>query len=63
MATVLRRIGIAFGSFVIAWLGVSLIAGIVLGRASAGSGLVVAAAIAFGGFVYVDIIRREQRAP
>ena len=58
MLTIARRVGIAFGSFVIAWLAVSLVAGWVFG--SANFLVWVIAAVVVGG-VYLDILRRERR--
>jgi hypothetical protein len=55
---VARRVGIVFGSFVIAWLGVSLVAGWLFGS---GNILVwvVAAVVAAG--VYLETLRRDRR--
>ena len=62
MLRVLRRIGIAIGSLVIAYLAVSLVAGVLLGQwAQANSTFVAVVAVILGGFVYVDIMRRERR--
>ena len=58
MAKVARRVGIAFGSFVIAWLAVSLVAGWLFGS---GNILVWMIAAIVGAGVYLDILRREQR--
>ena len=62
MVHVLRRIGIALGSLVAAWLAVSLVAGIVLGTAASGNALVGLVTLVLGGLVYQDIIGREQRS-
>ncbi len=59
MFTIARRIGIAFGSFVIAWLAVSLVAGWIFGS---GNILVWVIAVVVGAGVYLDILRRERRA-
>ena len=62
MLRVLRRIGIAIGSLVIAYLAVSLVAGVLLGQwAQANSTFVAVLAVILGGFVYADIMRRETR--
>ena len=62
MLRVLRRVGIAIGSLVIAYLAVSLVAGVLLGQwAQTNSALVAVIAVVLGGFVYVDIMRRENR--
>ena len=53
-----RRVGIAFGSFVIAWLAVSLVAGWLFGS---GNVLVWVIAAVVGAGVYLDIVRRDQQ--
>ena len=53
-----RRGGIAFGSFVIAWLAVSLVAGWLFGS---GNILVWVIAAIVGAGVYLDIMRRDRR--
>lgn len=53
-----RRVGIAFGSFVIAWLAVSLVAGWLFGS---GTILVWVIAVIVGAGVYLDIMRRDRR--
>jgi hypothetical protein len=58
MTSVARRIGIAFGSFVIAWLAVSLVAGWLFGS---GNFLVWVIAAVVGAGVYLDILRRDRR--
>ena len=58
MFKVARRVGIAFGSFVIAWLAVSLVAGWLFGPNNI---LVLVVAVIVGGGVYVDILRRDRR--
>ncbi len=64
MLTVIRRVGIAIGSLVIAYLAVSLVAGVLLGRsAQENPALIAFIAVVLGGLVYVDIIRRERRGP
>jgi hypothetical protein len=57
MLQLFRRIGIAFGSIVAAWLVISL-----FGGASLGSALVGLAAVLLGGLIYRDIVRRERPA-
>lgn len=61
MIRTLRHIGIAIGSIVIAWLAVSLVAGVVLGPNASGNVLIVLLALVFGGLIYQDIVRRERR--
>ena len=58
MARIARRIGVAFGSFVIAWLAVSLVAGWLFGSANV---LVWVIAAVVGAGVYLDILRRDRR--
>ncbi len=58
MVRVARRVGIAFGSFVIAWLAVSLVAGLLFGS---GNVLVCVIAAVVGAGVYLDIMRRDAR--
>jgi len=58
MVKVARRVGIAFGSFVIAWLAVSLVAGWIFGSANF---LVWVIAAIVGAAVYLDILRRDRR--
>ncbi len=62
MLKIARRVGIAFGSFVIAWLAVSLVAGLLLGSAAAGSLVVWVIALVVGAGVYLDIMRRDRAA-
>jgi hypothetical protein len=59
MAKFARRVGIAFGSFVIAWLAVSLVAGWLFGS---GNFLVWVIAAVVGAGVYLDILRHDKRA-
>ena len=62
MLTVIRRVGIAIGSLVIAYLAVSLVAGVFLGRSAQENPVLVACiAVVLGGLVYADIMRRERR--
>ena len=58
MVKVARRVGIAFGSFVIAWLAVSLVARWLFGSANF---LVWVIAAVVGAGVYLDILRRDRR--
>lgn len=58
MAKVVRRVGIALGSFVIAWLAVSLVAGWLFGS---GNILVWVIAAVVGAGVYLDILGRDRR--
>ena len=58
-----RLVGIAVGSLVIAWLAVSLVAGIFLGPAPQDSPLVGAAIVVLGGLVFADIVRRDRPRP
>jgi len=58
MAKLARRVGIAFGSFVIAWLAVSLVAGWLFGS---GNILVWVFAAVVAAGVYLAILRRDRR--
>ena len=60
MRHVLHRIGLAIGSLVIAWLAVSLVAGVVFGRASVGNAIVYVVVLVLGGLIYRDIVRRDR---
>ena len=55
---VARRVGIALGSFVIAWLAVSLVAGWLFGSANI---LAWVIAVVVGAAVHLDIRRRDRR--
>jgi hypothetical protein len=55
---IVRRVGIAIGSLVMAYLAMGLVGGIV-GLTPASGILFGLAVIVVGGLVYVDIIRRE----
>ena len=62
MLMVIRRVGIAIGSLVIAYLAVSLVAGVFLGRSVQENPVLIAfIAVVLGGLIYVDIMRRERR--
>ncbi|MEW5992429.1 MAG: hypothetical protein AB1736_13945 [Chloroflexota bacterium] len=50
--------GIAFGSFVIAWFAAALVAGWLFGS---GNILVWVIAVVVGAGVYLDILRRDRR--
>ena len=58
MLKIARRVGIAFGAFVIAWFAVSLVAGWLFGS---GNFLVWVFAALVGAGVYLDILRRDRR--
>jgi hypothetical protein len=53
-----RIVGIAFGSFVAAWLALQLIFGVL----SLPSGLIGLATFILGGLIYIDIRRRDRPA-
>ncbi len=59
MPTIIRRVGVAIGSIVIAYLAVSLIAGVLLGQSAQTNPIVVI--VVLGGLVYADIMRRDRR--
>ena len=62
MLTVIRRVGIAIGSITIAYLAVSLVAGLLLGQwAQTNPVLIAFVSVVLGGLIYVDIMRRERR--
>ena len=61
MIRIVRRVGIAFGSLVIAYLAVTLIAGIVLGPSAQRNPLIGVVIIVLGGLVFLDIVRREPQ--
>lgn len=58
MSKVARRLGIAFGSFAIAWLAVTLVARWLFGS---GNILVWVFAVFVGAIVYIAILRRDGR--
>ena len=74
MIRILRRVGIAIGSIVAAWLVMSLVAGGLLplvgvqfrpfdpAQTPPGSALVALVTVILGGLIYRDIIRRERPA-
>lgn len=55
-----RRVGIAIGSLVMAYLATSLVAGAVFGASVASSPLLVVMVVVLGGLIYADIIRRGK---
>ena len=63
MPTIIRRVGVAIGSIVIAYLAVSLIAGVLLGQSAQTNPIVVVVVVivVLGGLVYADIMRRDRR--
>ena len=63
MTRIVRRVGIAIGSLVIAYLAVSLVGGILLGSAAIGSPLSGLVIVVLGGLIFADIIRRERPKP
>ena len=63
MIRIVRRVGIAIGSLVIAYLAFSLVGGALLGSAAIGSPLSVLVIIVLGGLIFADIIRRERPKP
>ncbi len=60
MVHVVRRIGIALGSLTIAWLAVSLVAGVAWGNGASGNALIWLITLVLGGLIYQDIMRRER---
>ena len=73
MLHIARRVGIAIGSLVAAWLVVSLIGGALLplvgvefrsldpGTSTAGGAVVALVTVVLGGLIHLDILRRERR--
>lgn len=59
---VLRRVGVAFGSLVAAWLAVSLVGSLVLGPVAQGTAVWWLAVVVLGGLIYADIARRDRLA-
>ena len=57
---VIRRVGIATGSVVIAYLALSLIAGALFGPRWSSQPFLALAVLLFGGLIYADIVRRER---
>ncbi len=60
MIRIVRRVGIAIGSLVIAYLAVSLVSGIRLGPSACQSPLIAVIIIVLGGLIFADIVRRER---
>ncbi len=60
MIRIVRRIGIAIGSLVIAYLAVTLVAGVPLGPSASTSPFVGLVIVVLGGLVFADIVRRER---
>lgn len=75
MLHIFRRVGIAIGSLVAAWLVISLVGGVLLpfvgvpfrpldqGTTMTGSALVGLVTVILGGLIYRDILRHERRTP
>ena len=61
MLATLRRIGIAMGSLVIAYLAVALIAPVFLGASAESNPFVIGLIVVLGGLIYAEILRRERR--
>jgi hypothetical protein len=73
MLRILRRVGIAIGSLVAAWLVISLVGSALLpfigvafqpldpAATAMGSALIGLATVVLGGLIYRDILRRERR--
>jgi membrane associated rhomboid family serine protease len=73
MLRVVRRVGIAIGSIVAAWLVISLVGAVLLpfvgvpfrstdpGATASSSAIVGLITLILGGLIYRDIIRRERR--
>ena len=61
MLATLRRIGIAMGSLVIAYLAVALVAGTLLGASAESNPIVIGLIVILGGLIYAEILRRERR--
>jgi hypothetical protein len=73
MVRMLRRVGIAIGSLVAAWLVIALVGGVLLplagipfrpldpGTTTTGSALVGLVTVVLGWLIYRDIVRHEQR--
>jgi hypothetical protein len=62
MMRIARRVGIAIGSVVIAYLAIALVAGMLLGPAGSRSPGTVVVTLVLGGAIYLDIVRREHRS-
>lgn len=62
MTYVVRRVGIAIGSIMIAWLAASLV-GVLLGPDVVQRPGMAMITLVLGGLIYRDIVRREGRGP
>jgi uncharacterized membrane protein len=61
VARIVRRVGIAIGSLVIASLAVGLIAGILLGQSADRNLAIGVITFVLGGLIFTDIVRRERQ--
>jgi hypothetical protein len=61
MMPTLRRLGIALGSFVAAWLVIALVAGVLIGETPMKNPIAIVAAVVLGALVYLDSVRRESQ--
>jgi len=61
LVQVARRVGYVIGSVVMAWLAVSLVAGVLFGHTSVGNPIVGTVVLVVGGLIYREIIRREVK--
>jgi hypothetical protein len=59
MTYVVRRVGIAIGSVMIAWLAASLVVGVLLGPDVVQRPGMAMITLVLGGLIYRDIVRRE----
>jgi hypothetical protein len=62
LLNVARRVGYVIGSVFMAWLAVSLVAGVLFGKAAVGNPSVAILVLVVGGLIYREIIRREMNA-
>lgn len=62
MVRLIRLVGIATGSVVIAYLAVSLLVGVFLGESRQTNPAVAVVVVILGGFVFADIMRRGRRS-
>jgi uncharacterized membrane protein len=63
MPYVVRRVGIAIGSIMIAWLAASLAVGVLLGPDVVQRPGMAMITLVLGGLIYRDIVRREGPGP
>lgn len=61
MLRIARRVGIAIGSVVMAYLAIALVAGMLLGPAGSSSPWTAIVTVVLGGLIYLDIVRRDHR--